>query len=789
MQTDSIVRQRTDRRVSMRLVCLAYLISVCGGCHLAAPSVLVEDLLEPIATPARWLPNASDLASARLARAALIAKSTPELAASTTVAGAPAVEEALGDLIWVERAEEHKDLLPIAIDLRNATFDNPIAYRTASRKLRSRGGLDPRLKSRLNRTIDDDPIRLAERRVFDRWHRLWARTFNTLSEPLGNSVITGFVMAPYQLVNSIVHYFADFSNDEPLSLTDRQALTLRLDFLRAHPDTELTDELERKVEKSTILLEKTLGLRRVRAAEGAFEVGNPPLALYQANVAIRALSDHPKKNTRLRKRAYRIASKAEKSVVQQRFYRARSLEARRTSDSHYEAEHALAAALIRLPEGGTEIETQLADYRSVAGDEGHGRIEYILGLRQHESGFDSEAVERLTRLSTVPPEADTMARYAKAIVDDDWQNPYGAFERLKRKAGREELAWRIAGEWVKRTRYPNLPRPIAYLVDSPTIALTIVLAPLRAMISPWTGAPDFRRAPSLAGYRYLVRHPAGAEQQIVVNWLYNYEGDMERWGRTLRLADLMSEFDPEIRTELVEKTAVERMGQLDRLERRDNRGAVLKGVAREFPDSKGGHAAGLQARIEYEDASPQHIGITKSFLLENPIVAGPHGIGLNLDLLNDDDADGELHPDGVLLRGGRVLEIRLIADGADKKAPPESRQRRISKERLSQIAATLDDAVRLNSLIDVDARHAHDPRRDVYLERAGLGITEDVDQRPAAESDFVYQSLRERYGLVRGRDSVLPFDLVFRGSLGDFTLGAFPRWRAPRQTPDAFLYR
>ena len=86
MQNDSIVRQRTDHRVLMGLVCLAYLISLCGGCHLAPPSILVEDLLEPIAAPARWLPNASDLAAARLARAALISPTTPRLAASSTIA-------------------------------------------------------------------------------------------------------------------------------------------------------------------------------------------------------------------------------------------------------------------------------------------------------------------------------------------------------------------------------------------------------------------------------------------------------------------------------------------------------------------------------------------------------------------------------------------------------------------------------------------------------------------------------------------------------------------------------
>ena len=788
MPTDSIVRQSTHSGDLARLLCLGLLLSLCTGC-LAPQSVLVENILEPVSAPARWLPSAGDLAAARLARAALIARRSSELATSNRNVATPAVEAALAELTRIELSEEDDDLIPLAIDLRNATLDHPIAYRASSRVLRKRRGLDPRIESRLDRTIDDDPIQLAKRRQFDGWHRLWARTFNTVSEPLGSSVITGFVMAPYQLANSVVHYFADFSNNEPLSLTDRQALTLRRDFLRAHPDTELTARLERKIRKSTILLKKTLALRRVRAADGAFDAGSAALALHQAKVAIKTLADHPDENSRLRRRAQRIELKAAESIARQSRNRTQSLTARRSLDFHYEAEHALAVALLSMPARGTEIQRQLAEYRSVTGNAGRGRTEFILALAQHESGFDFEARERLAKLAARGPVGDTMARHAKALLDDDWQNPHGAFERLKRIAVREELAWRLAGEWVRRTRYPNLPTPIAYLVDAPTIALTLVLAPLRAMISPWTGSPDFRRAPALAGYRYLIRYPDGADQQAVVNWLYGYEGDLEHWSRALRLADLIPDFDPNVRAELIEKTAGDRIAGVERLDRRDNRASVLKGVARDFPDSKGGHEAGLQARAEAEDASPQHIRITKSFLLENPAVAGRNGIGLNPKLLNDDAADGELHPDGVLLRGGRVLEFLLIADGADDKDPPEPRQRRISKERLIRIASSLEEAIQRNSLIDVGARQTADASRDVYLERAGLGLTEDVDQRPSAESSFVYQSLRERYGLVRGRDSVLPFDLVLRGSLGDFTLGAFPRWRPPRETPDAFLYR
>jgi hypothetical protein len=49
--------------------------------------------------------------------------------------------------------------------------------------------------------------------------------------------------------------------------------------------------------------------------------------------------------------------------------------------------------------------------------------------------------------------------------------------------------------------------------------------------------------------------------------------------------------------------------------------------------------------------------------------------------------------------------------------------------------------------------------------------------------------MRERYGMVRARESILPFDLVFQGSLSDLSLGVFPRIHAPAETPDSFLYR
>ncbi len=77
----------------------------------------------------------------------------------------------------------------------------------------------------------------------------------------------------------------------------------------------------------------------------------------------------------------------------------------------------------------------------------------------------------------------------------------------------------------------------------------------------------------------------------------------------------------------------------------------------------------------------------------------------------------------------------------------------------------------------------------MFFERARLGLADDVDARATASSKYAYTGMRERYGVVRGRESILPFELVLKGSLSDISLGAMPRMKPPPETPDAILYK
>jgi hypothetical protein len=183
------------------------------------------------------------------------------------------------------------------------------------------------------------------------------------------------------------------------------------------------------------------------------------------------------------------------------------------------------------------------------------------------------------------------------------------------------------------------------------------------------------------------------------------------------------------------------------------------------------------------------VRISRGFLIENPHVAGPNGLGLRSELIDGNDRNGELHPQGVTLLGGREVEIALVAPGRDDDDDPTTLRQTIPTERLSRLVSLLEETALRNALLDPLAEQGADAPRDYFFERARLGVADAVDLRPTASSSFAFVGVREKYNMVRSRESILPVEIVISGSLPDLGLGAFPRIRMPKETPDAVLYK
>lgn len=757
-----------ERRIAALLAILGLLAS--SGCAGRVP-MAGNDLLLPVTLERRWSPEPADRAAAALAAAALASSRS-------------GVESSLQSLRQVAGGREKKPILQLCEDLANATLDDDEAYRRASRKLAGGWGTDPSLEARLEQEVGDDRLKLARRRSLDTWEKYWARTFNAVSQPLGSALIGGFVLAPINLATSGVRYLASFSNDEPLDVSGRQALALRKDYLTRNPDGEKTPEIRRKVVKAEAKLDRTLQRRRLREARAALRAGSARLAVIQAERALRfGPSD----------KAERIRDEAQAQVELERDLRRRTLESSPIAPPEIEdslGRQLATTILASSPTTGLSsldaLQKRAHDDRGRRGDEAR----FVLAMAHYEAHLENDSWRRLAALAARDPGESHMSRHAWALLADPWQNPYRAFKKLERRQRGELVRWRLLGDWAKHRRYPNLPRPVAQLIELPAMAQMIVTAPIRLIFGRWQKGPDFQRPTALAAYRYLARHPSGEHARELLEWLFRYEKKRGNSIAALRIADFTPGFDSERRGELAEESAAQALAAAERATRSDRRSILLRQIVRQYPDTPSGKRAGRLARLEVTEGSAQRIRMTRSFLKENPRVAGEQGLGLNPLLLNDEIEDGELHPRGVSFLGGRRLRIDLVGrEGDDEDDEPDPVYRTLSSERLARLVSTLDETTRRNQLIDGDDRLEPDADRDRFIERARLGLAGRPDERPTARSTYVYKSMRERYGMVRGRESILPFDLVLQGSFADLSLGAFPRWRPPKQTPDAFLYR
>jgi tetratricopeptide (TPR) repeat protein len=680
---------------------------------------------------------------------------------------------------------------------------------------------DPALESRLEQSVADDPLKLANARTRDHWEGLWARTFNAVSEPIGKSLIWGLAIAPLNLTTSLLSYAVGMYERPAMSLQERQALAHWKRFVAQYPDSVDTQEIEKKIAKAQKKLDKMLGTKFESAASKSLDQGRYRSAAHQAERAIdidpededaielyaEAQSDRMyAEDLRRISEQFELAPPTEIQLADvespdapvEVASTARMLELLLVSNSAYQQLDVFSEASFDDPSSNQRAMAQLEELsaraRMLIHNDPDGPLadeaEYVLSLSQRDLGYEEDSWERLRRLARLDPQDSNMARHAKALLYDPWQNTYGNYLRQRHRASDKAVMTRLFGRFAGGPPNRVLPLPLAWLISAPSIAQTLVTAPLRLVFGDWNPAGvDLEKTAAVAGYRHLGRNPYGRHSREVADWLFDYETGRENWSGALQIVDLQGDVDETERVVLMEKAARKRLAAAALAVRRDWRSALLRGIVRKYPDTNAGYQAGEQLRQLVDDASPQRIRMTRSFLKENPEIASVQGLAMNPDLLDKDLSNGEVHPEGVTFLGGRVMEFALVGASGDEDDPPYTRREQISTERLARTVAMLDETVTRNDQLDDGVAVYPDAYRDQYFERARLGLSEQPDLRASAQSNYVYESLREQYGIVRGRDSILPFDLVFQGSLGDMSLGAFPRWRQPKETPDAFLYR
>jgi len=751
---------------SSRAALLLAALLVGAGCvgQAAAP----REALQPLPSMGAYVPDDVDIALRDLGRALLASR--PE-----------AVDAAIERVVALdgERAaggEDPSGALPYALDARHALVADPGLYRALSAYLLERGDLPAELRARISQEVADDPLALAEARLRDARTVRFGRYFNAIAEAAGRSFSNTILLA-YRLTQALVNVAVAERTDDAISLPERQALRLWKQFVEQHPEAPETPAVIARIEEAQARWYRTQRDRTVHAAEKALGEGDARLGLAFAERAVRYASEDG--------RARELLAEAERETAAERARLTRSEGAELSEGSETPETRALAVALLRAPRGEAPaieaVAAPLADGEGPARDEAR----FALALTDGERGDEEGTEDALDELAGDDDAA--MARHARALAESPQENPYRFWKRARRADLADKTRWVLLGPLADGALdRPRVARPIEWLLEILGVIGLVTGLPSRLVRVPFLR--EGRRSPAVFAERYLERSPEGERAEEVRSWLVDYHEDRGNAVAALAIAEAA----PHPEDGLVARLRVEAADQFLEFALRapdlPTRAALLRRVGREYEGTPAAREAVGELRRTLREATPQHIRISRGFIQENPAVVGPSGLALRGELTDGNKRNGELHPDGIALLGSREIEISYLPESGDPRDEAVRRREQVSSERMQRAVAMLEEASLHNARVDSDYPIEYDADRDLFFERTRLGLADDEKPNAESRSSYAFRGLRERYGLVRKRESILPVELVVQGSLEDMSLGAFPRIRMPKPTPDAFLY-
>ncbi len=740
---------RSCRTSSLALVLL---LGACSGARGPAPAEL-DPLIHQ--RPARAaLPDPAERRAGKLAAYALA--DDPD-----------AAESMLGAL----RQGEHTGLADNAEDLLNATRGLS-GYPERTRRMLDRDDLDPALRLRLETYLEEQPLNSAARQLSDDRRYKAGAIFNRAVAPLSH-LSAGIALDPIETVRATVASIRVLHSFPPVTPRERKALHEWEEFLARNPDAPEAAEVAQRVERYRSVRQRYLHTKALEAAERALEAGSPTAATAHLDRADRLIPEDPD-SVRLRLKARALQHARELSL--RKSYTATLVVPATLDGATYRDFGSLTRAVLSAPPA--RIASLAAEW-SRDHDPGplSDELMFLESVAASLSGDEDGFTEKLDLVARTP--SSNMARHASALLASPDENPYAYYRAAVRTDASQRRGWILFGRRSWQPAWKALPTPLAVVLDLPGRLISFVVSPIRVLR--YRGQRHrFGGGVLLTGERYVERFPGGAHAAEVHTRLEALYAQRARWIQALEHHERAGEADPKRVADYRNKIADHTLRAARSQARIDVQVSLLRSIIVDYEDTDSAEDARDELREVVTQASAQRIRVSRGFLLEFPELWGPGALSLRPDLLDGKRANGEIAEEGIVLLGRNFVEISL--EGREPLVRP------IPPERFAHFIALLEEASYRQLTTDAREEPHPDPQRDLFFERARLGLLDTPDLRPTARSQAEFLSTREKHGSVLARESVLPVELVLRGDLDRLGLTAFPRIRLPEPEPDAFLY-
>jgi hypothetical protein len=632
--------------------------------------------------------------------------------------------------------------------------EGELAFEDWARREIGEGVRDPALLLQLERYLDSRPLAVAHERIRQDVRMKLGVWLNRLIGPLAR--FAQGAGNPLGAARAALASLMSIHRTPEATTQERQALRAYRDFVDRYPDAPGAAEVVERIAHYDAKLRRQLQGEALGTAEAALEGGRPDFTLLLVGRAERLVPDDPHA-TELRDEA-----------------------ALRVADDDARVRMSLRASPAASDPSAARIAPLLVDAASAAEPTPSPRDDDEIAFAEALGLPEDEFFDSLRELAKADPAESEMARHAAVTVIDPDQNPYAYYEAALDAEQEQIGAWLLLGKFASGPRDRGLPEPFEWLIDAVPMVYAFAMTPFRALQYSNARA-QFGGSVLFAGDRYLAHFPDGAHAEEIRADLEERYDVRGQWTRALALHEAREAPDAETIASYRKRIADRSLDYAQSQPLARTRIEVFRAIASEYPETAAGKQATRLFGEEMEKSTPQQIRVSREFLDENPAVWAPGALALRPELMDGNSRNGELAPPGVTLLGRTVVRLAL-----DEQEPVTVE---VPPQQFARFVAALEEASNRQLATDERDRASHDPQRDVFFERAKLGLLDRADMRPTATSHAVFLGSTEKYGMVRRRDSILPVDVVLQGGLEDFGFAAVPKIRLPRESPDAFLYR
>ena len=534
-----------------------------------------------------------------------------------------------------------------ALDLTNNTIQDRQRY-LAAQEAALKNASTPDRKKYLQSIINNDDLNQADDLMRQSSTNQWGGIVNRMlsSVDLAGVASGNYIGAAAETVISQLYALAD----RDMAIEERRALARHLDHLKRFPNDPRNAEILRQVEgiegkKKSVLIKKQLARGDEALGKGELE-----RALFYYETA--SFIDPESKS------AERALQKATKLYQEQQEIRNKGLasggkEGSFSSDQEQDVEQLLNALSLRDP---ALIERQSIDvgkkhHGKPLGDATRDTEAVALELRgQHEAA--KRIIDQLARSSKNPD----LQRRAAALLGSPEYNLLGSFKDARNDRNIESVKYVLLGEDLlkKNLIYAAGAMAAAGPAGGATLGAINAMMLGNNLVKVISNNPISAQPVIDSGVAYIRNHPTSENASEVYTVLADAYAERGMFDKAVSFHQLAGAPPEKIAT-LKEKAATAMLNAATKSKGRGTQQYYLTTIIDEYPESPAA-AEATKKLAALVKSNNQGLRMSKQFLVENPELYGPNGLGLKPSLFDGNPNNMELAERGVnLLDDNEIL--------------------------------------------------------------------------------------------------------------------------------------